>query len=61
MDPNATLAEIRQILTAITRAPGPVVAREAQLGSQLAERVNELDDWISRGGALPDAWAKGSQ
>lgn len=42
MDPNAVLAEIR--------------AYVKDDESPLAEAVIALDEWMSRGGFLPDAW-----
>lgn len=29
------------------------------LGIQLAEKVNDLDEWIRRGGFLPQVWTLG--
>lgn len=53
MDPNATLARIRE-LTAI------VEAEEGDVGpymtAELAELVTALDEWPSRGGFLPRDW-----
>ena len=52
MDVNATLARIRE-LTASTDPDhlGDLV--------ELAELVRALDEWISKGGFLPDAWQRG--
>jgi hypothetical protein len=51
MDPNAALADIRSIL-----------ADRAEDGSwdadQLAERINDLDNWLTRGGFLPADWQR---
>ena len=61
MDPNANLKEQRKIAsiilewfdTATEEADFPET--EAQ---RLAELVQSLDEWISKGGFLPDAWVK---
>ena len=45
MDPNATLRAIRVHLAAEEPEPG-----------SLAELVEALDEWITRGGFLPSDW-----
>lgn len=54
-DPNATLAEIRQL--------NEDHAAHGELGdvdtARLVELVESLDDWLSGTGSLPDAWAGG--
>lgn len=52
MDPNATLAEIRLIIARICEG-APFVEDERRL----AELVEALDGWISRGGFLPAEWS----
>ena len=44
MDPNATLSDIRKLI----RNSWPELA---------AEKFDALDNWLSNGGMLPDAWA----
>jgi len=58
MDPNATLAEIRRLASAIrSDADAGIGASRLPLRSaRLAELCEALDGWISRGGFLPDAW-----
>lgn len=66
MDPNANLAEQRQIAQAIQAVEGLADAdgrityaqqREIeQYAERLAELVIALDDWIRTGGFLPRAW-----
>lgn len=52
MDPDVTLAEIR----------GLVVSYNGKTGltgwqiTELVEKFEALDEWISRGGFLPEAW-----
>lgn len=53
MDPDAALAEIRDIISRWNRDGGLVVA------ARLAELVDGLDGWLSKGGFLPDAWCNG--
>lgn len=60
MDPNAALTELRTLTRrclatgdADTVPPGWIAdAREA------LERIDALDDWLRRGGFLPDGWAR---
>lgn len=54
MDPNAALAEIRDLTDALQHDP-PTDASDA---ARLAELIAGLDAWLSRGGSLPDAWKK---
>jgi len=51
MDPNANLKEMRMLVQTHLNAPldGFDVER-------LVELVEALDEWISKGGALPRAW-----
>lgn len=63
MDPSANLAEQRQITAKIMAA---VDAADPDTGAftvdpddayRLAELVQSLDEWLSRGGFLPGAWS----
>lgn len=54
MDPNATLTRIRQLLD-------DGYGSRALLGdegfiAELTEHVQAMDDWLSRGGFLPEGW-----
>lgn len=49
MDPNATLSELRQAI------PNAVDGDNAE-SVRAAELFQALDDWLSRGGFLPEAW-----
>lgn len=52
MDPNANLAEQRRLLRRF-RQRNRLTAGEA---NRLAELVDALDEWLSQGGFMPDAW-----
>jgi hypothetical protein len=49
MDPNANLAEQRRIALSILEGDDGDAER-------LAELVQALDEWLTKGGFLPDAW-----
>ena len=51
MDPDATLKEIRELLEI-----WKVEAFHAEEVERLAELVEALDEWLSKGGFLPKAW-----
>ena len=53
MDPDAALAEIRDIVGRYNRDGGLVV------DARLAELIDGVDTWLSTGGFLPNAWCKG--
>jgi hypothetical protein len=52
MDPSETLQEIRELLLAHRTGNGYKGTLE-----EVAERVEALDDWLSKGGYPPDEWA----
>lgn len=52
MDPNATLAHIRE-LNAQMSTHGELDGEETSL---LVELIENLDDWLSKGGFLPEPW-----
>lgn len=54
MDPNANLAEQREITNSILN--GEAVQREDVM--RLAELVQALDAWLESGGFLPKDWVK---
>lgn len=67
MDPNANLKEQREIVARMIELQDmpddpPTdegrYAEHAQLAARLAELVQALDEWITKGGALPAAWGK---
>ncbi len=53
MDPNACLAEIRQLI-----AKSYSNKRDFGDADRLAELIESLDTWISTGGFLPKVWEK---
>jgi hypothetical protein len=55
MDPNVTLAEMRTIarLSAEGRLADPIDSLE-----RMGELIIALDEWITGGGFLPDAWQR---
>lgn len=60
MDPNATLKLAQEKAMAILTnldTDGPV-ADLIQDAEMLAQAVQDLDGWISRGGFLPGDWSK---
>lgn len=59
MDPNAALARIRHLADRILdeRTSEDVAGF---LASELADTVTGLDEWLTRGGFLPEPWAQRS-
>lgn len=62
MDPNATLAEIREIRKWAEENPPSSTGMWEDPGDRyekferLCELTEALDDWITNGGFLPEAW-----
>jgi hypothetical protein len=56
MDPNETLAQIRNYRWRVESYAGTEFEELRELAEGLAERVGALDNWIRNGGFLPDAW-----
>jgi hypothetical protein len=50
MDPDKTLQELRELATSSDRGS------EAR-SERFSELINALDDWLSTGGFLPEAWS----
>jgi hypothetical protein len=64
MDPDTTLTIIRQTRAEIRRriADGETTDISGPLEEAmtvLAQATEDLDNWLSRGGFLPAAWAEG--
>jgi hypothetical protein len=62
MDPNTTLAELRQLSkmaldTAVPFTPDDLDALETDF-VHFAELFTALDNWMSTGGFLPKRWSK---
>ena len=56
MDPNVTLAELREMVARwnqATQVGDPAAKAYAEYAADAADR---LDQWLSKGGFLPDAW-----
>ena len=66
MDPNANLQEQRKLAARLLELPAdelgnytPAEQSEAYFaGLRLAELVEALDQWITKGGFLPDGWQR---
>jgi hypothetical protein len=54
MDPNAALARIQELVREIL--DNELASDEAV---ELAEAVDDLDEWIGSGGFIPTEWRKG--
>jgi len=54
MDPNETLRDIRELVTAWHEADLHSVERE--VSEDLVGRIDALDAWLTSGGFLPEAW-----
>lgn len=54
MDPNETLRRIRDLAEKINAKPA--VHYLAAYAEELAEHVEALDGWLSKGGFLPRGW-----
>jgi hypothetical protein len=52
VDPNAALAGIREIVAKTYRVGGATLDDS----SRLYDLAESLDNWLTRGGFLPDAW-----
>ena len=57
MDPDANLARQRELAELILSEVGHAEYR-AELGTELAELAQALDEWLSRRGFPPKAWER---
>jgi hypothetical protein len=57
VDPNTTLADIRDLIAQTYTADGPAAEDSCR---RVCELVEALDGWLSQGGFLPDAWKAAS-
>lgn len=70
MDPNATLAIMRQAIAAYREtfdgldhperyhSQAGAEARLIDLGDTLAEAAGALDEWLAKEGSIPEAWGR---
>ena len=57
MDPNASLEAMRDALGAMTQAQQDNDSLSYdEAAYTVAEHAQALDDWLTRGGFLPEAW-----
>jgi hypothetical protein len=56
MDPETTLGTIRELVASMLAQGAQVVGSHAAKGHALAEQVEALDNWLSKGGELPADW-----
>ncbi len=61
MDPNELLNDIRNLMGEEQELDGVFLNRDRTRGllSDLAARMDDLDEWLTKGGFLPDDWARG--
>lgn len=58
MDPNATLTRIREHVSTILDASNDQYEMALEYGADLAEAVENLDEWLTGGGFIPAAWCE---
>lgn len=68
MDPNATLARIRELTAKILDRPRTISSNDSEdpsakyslldTAQELAEQIEVLNRWIASGGFLPEDWAQ---
>ncbi len=58
MDPTANLAEQRRIVARFIDGPADGHETASSDHARLCELVEALDEWLSRGGFLPDQWQR---
>lgn len=56
MDPNECLAQLRELAAKTVGEQHPNLDAEAASAYRMAELFEGLDQWIKRGGFLPDDW-----
>jgi hypothetical protein len=59
MDPNATLAAIRELINHDAQLPHDSNERDDSATlNELIEYFDALDQWLTKGGFLPSEWRK---
>lgn len=57
MDPNEALRMIREAVELMRETPNTIADADTyERVHRLMDSVEALDEWLSRGGFLPDAW-----
>jgi len=56
MDPNATLTALIELAGKVTGQYDRYQPIDPHAASTLAELATALNEWMSKGGALPEAW-----
>ena len=56
MDPNATLAELRRLIREYQYRSDMLLRIDDEHADPIIERIGALDEWLTKGGFLPDAW-----
>ena len=56
MDPNALLAQIRELSARLRHHEAMGTDAEPEMGFELAHCISALDIWLSSGGFKPDSW-----
>ncbi len=56
MDPNATLAELRRLIGEYRYRSDMLLRINDEHTDPIVERIGALDDWLTKGGCLPDPW-----
>lgn len=57
LDPDAALKDIRYWLAAV-RLPGVSPGARDEMCARVTVAVGALDEWLSKGGALPREWMR---
>jgi hypothetical protein len=58
LDPNAALGNARLLAALVIRASDTGDAPDGDTAIKLAEALQALDAWLSRGGFLPTDWQR---
>lgn len=58
MDPDKVLHELRELVAEATSESG---APRSDLASDIGDKFEALDGWLSSGGFLPGAWREGGE
>lgn len=56
MDPDETLLHVRQTIEKMRMSENPAI--RMGYANEIADDIEALDAWLSRGGFLPGAWRR---